>query len=239
MPDSPPAVRLLELFEGPVELLLYLVRKAELDVFDVPIARLTDDYLTFLRRTETLEMEAALDFMVMAAVLLRLKARQLLPRSPDENLDTPVVTLDGILDDFRRYQHVAGLLAGREAERRLMYPRRGESPRSVLADSGDMVLLAAAFKRVLARLQPEKPLPVEPWRIRVEDRIEALRRLLRERGALAFEEAVFGSTLAEVIVMFIAVLELIRLGELSVRQEQEFGTIQLVRRDLTPDRRVL
>ncbi|MEO0086329.1 MAG: segregation/condensation protein A [candidate division WOR-3 bacterium] len=233
MPDSPPEVRLLELFEGPVELLLYLVRKAELDVFDVPVARLTDDYLAFLRRAEALDMEAATDFMVMAAVLLRLKTRRLLPRSPDENLDTPAVTLEGILDDFRRYQHVAGLLAGREAERRLMYPRRGETPRSALADSGDMVLLAAAFKRVLSRLQPEKPATVEPRRIRVEDHIEALRRLTRERGTIAFDEAVTGSTLAEVIVMFIAVLELIRLGELSVRQEQEFGTIQLVCRDLT------
>lgn len=233
MPESPPDVRLLELFEGPVELLLYLVRKAELDVFDVPVGRLTDDYLAFLRRADALDMEPALDFMVMAAVLLRLKARQLLPRSPDENLDTPVVTLEGILDDFRRYQHVAGLLASREAERRLMFPRRGETPRSALADSGDMLLLAAAFKRVLARLQPEKPLAIEPRRIRVEDHIASLRRLVGERGTIAFDEAVTGSTLAEVIVMFIAVLELIRLGELAVRQEQEFGTIQLVRRDLT------
>lgn len=234
MPDSPPEVRLLELFEGPVELLLYLVRKAELDVFDVPVARLTDDYLAFLRRAETIDMEAAADFVVMAAVLLRLKTRQLLPRSPDESLDTPAVTLEGILDDFRRYQHVAGLLAGREAERRLMFPRRGETPRSALADSGDMLLLAAAFKRVLSRLQPEKPVAVEPRRIRVEDRIEALRRLARERGTIAFDEAVTGSTLAEVIVMFIAVLELIRLGELAVSQDQEFGRILLVKREAQP-----
>ncbi len=228
-----PLVR-LEVFEGPVELLLYLVRKNELDVADVPIAQLTDDFLAWVRTTSVFPMESASDFLVMAAVLLRLKVRQLLPRTPAEDLETPVVSLEQILDEFRRFQQVARVLSERESERRRMFPRLGETPRSRLAESEDLLLLTSALQRVLARLTPEPVARLAPLKLRIEDRIAALRQLVRTRGAVAFEEAVSGRTIAEVIVMFIAVLELVRLGELRVRQKTEFGTIQLEPRQPAP-----
>jgi segregation and condensation protein A len=224
------AVR-LDLFEGPVELLLYLVRKDELDVQDVPVARLTDDFLGSVRQARTLNMESTSDFLIMAAVLLRLKVRSLLPRSPDEPLDTPGVSLEQILDEFRRYQQIAQLLSAKETERRLVYPRSGETPRARLAESEDVAALTNALKRVLAKLGPDRVAQIAPPKVRLEDKLADLRRLLRERRSVDFEEAVTGSTIAEIIVMFIAVLELVRLGELRVRQESEFGTIRLESRD--------
>ncbi len=221
-----PAVR-LELFEGPVELLLYLVRTNELDVTDVPIAQLTDDFLVWVRTASVLNMEAAADFLVMAAVLLRLKVRQLLPRVPTEDLDTPALSLEQILDEFRRFQQAARVLSEREAVRRQMFPRLGETPRARLADSEDLMLLTSALQRVLSRLEPEPVVRLAPRRLRLEDRIADLRELVRTRGAVGFDEAVSGRTVAEVIVMFIAVLELVRLGEVRVRQDTEFGTIRL------------
>jgi len=230
-PSSPfPDVR-LDLFEGPVELLLYLVRKNELDVADVPVGRLTDDFLGAVRRTQELDMESASDFLIMAAVLLRLKARALLPRGPEEDLTTPTISLEQIMDEFRRYQQVARMLSDRESERRLLYPRAGESPRTRQAESEDVVALAAALKRVLAKLTPERVAQIAPPKFRLEDKIADLRRTLRERRSVDFEEVVTGTTVAEVIVMFIAVLELVRLGELRVRQETEFGTIRLELRE--------
>lgn len=217
----------LEVFEGPVELLLYLVRRNELDARDVPVGRLTDDFLASVRQAGELNLEAASDFLIMSAVLLRLKVRELLPRPKEEDLDTPTVTLESILEEFRRYQHVARLLSRKETERRLLFPRMGEIPRARIADSEDVVALTAALRRVLARLAPERVAQIAPPRIRLEDKIEALRALVAERRSLDFEEAVAGSTITEVIVMFIAVLELVRLGELLVRQETEFGTIRL------------
>lgn len=217
----------LEAFEGPVELLLYLVRKAELDVCDVPIGRLTDDYLAWIRGATELNMEAASDFVMMAAVLMRLKVRALLPRMKDEELDTPVVTLEQILDEFRQYRQAARLLSDKEAGMRQLWPRPGESLRAQAAESEDLLVLTAALKRVLARLEPPRKAEIAPPSVRLGDRIAALRRLLRERGGLDFEEAVTGDTLAEVIVTFIAVLELVRLGEVRVRQEAGFGTIRL------------
>ena len=228
-----PDVR-LDLFEGPVELLLYLVRKNELDVADVPVGRLTDDFLGAVRQAQELDMESASDFLIMAAVLLRLKTRALLPRSPEEDLTTPTVSLEQILDEFRRYQQVARMLSDKESERRLLYPRAGESPRSKPAESEDVVALAAALKRVLAKLGPERVAQIAPPKVRLEDKIADLRRLMRERRSADFEEVVTGTTVAEVIVLFIAVLELVRLGELRVRQQAEFGTIRLELREAEP-----
>lgn len=230
VPQSPLEHVLLEMFEGPVELLLYLVRKNELEVTDVPVARLTDDFLGHVRRSQELNMEVASDFLIMAAVLLRLKVRELLPRVKEEDLDTPTVTLEQILDEFRRYQQVARLLSEKETVRRQLFPRLGETPRARVADSEDVLALTAALKRVLSRLAPERIATIAPPKVRLEDKIAALRALVRERGSLAFEEAVTGSTVTEVIVMFIAVLELVRLGELRVRQDAEFGSIRLEHR---------
>lgn len=221
----------LDLFEGPVELLLYLVRKNELDVIDVPVGRLTDDFLGSVRQARELDMESASDFLIMAAILLRMKTRALLPRSPEEDLTTPTISLEQILDEFRRYQQVARLLSDKESERRLLYPRVGESPRSKLAESEDVIALTAAFKRVLSRLTPDRVAQIAPPKVRLEDKIADLRRIIRERKSVDFEEVVTGTTVSEVIVLFIAVLELVRLGELRVRQEAEFGTIRLELRE--------
>ncbi|MBN2538344.1 segregation/condensation protein A [candidate division WOR-3 bacterium] len=218
----------LDLFEGPVELLLWLVRKNELDILDVPVARLTDDFLGYVRAAHNLQLETASDFLVMAGILLRLKMRQLLPRPKEEDLDTTTVTLEQILDEFRRYQHAARVLHERETERRDLFPRPGGAvPAAPVADSEDLAVLTAAFRRVLENIKPGRLHEVAPRKVRFEDKLDDLRRLLRARRRVRFEEAVSGSSLTELIVMFIAVLELTRLGELRVSQDDQFGTIIL------------
>ena len=217
----------LELFEGPVELLLYLARKNELDIFDVPIGRLTDDFLGFVRAANRLNLEAAADFLVMAGVLLRLKMRKLLPTEKDEDLDTPTVTLEQILDEFRRYQEVAKVLSDKEEERRRLFPRQASPPRAGLADAEDLSALTTAFQRILSRIKPGPMVEIAPSKIRFKTKLAELRRLIRSRGSVDFEEALSADTVTEVIVMFIAVLELVRLGEINVSQDRQFGKITL------------
>lgn len=217
----------LEIFEGPVELLLYLVRKNQLDIFDIPIARLTADYLEILRTADLLNLDIASDFLVMAAVLLRLKVRALLPRPPEEDLATPEISLEQILDEFRSFQHAAHLLAQREAEQRARFPRRGAPPPAPPVESEEITILARAFARLLSRLAPPPTVTVEPQRIKVDDKITALRRLLEERGAVDFFSAVTGATLTEIIVTFLALLELVRLGVVRVEQPDAFAPITL------------
>ncbi len=217
----------LEMFEGPVELLLYLVRKNELDVFDVPISRLTDDFLGFVRSAQKLNLEAAADFLVMAGVLLRLKMRRLLPSQKEEELETPTVTLEQILDEFRKYQQAARLLSDREQERRLVFPRPSVIPRGRPPQKEDLSLLTTAFRRLLEKIKPGPMPEVAPRKIRFEDKLEELRQLIHNHGTIDFEQALSSSTLTELVVMFIALLELVRLGEIRIRQEKQFGTITL------------
>ncbi len=224
----------LELFEGPVELLLYLVRKKELDVFDVPIGQLTDDFLAFVRGTAELNLEAAADFLVMAGVLLRLKMRQLLPRPGDEELDTPTVSLEQILDEFRRFQRAAHVLSEKEEDRRRLFPRVATLPQSRLAENEDLSVLTQAFQRVLKRIRSAPIVEVAPRKVRFEDRLDELRRLLRANDRLDFEQLLVNNTLTEAIITFIAILELVRLGELRVHQDEQFGTITLERRSEPP-----
>ncbi len=217
----------LEMFEGPVELLLYLVRKNELDIFDVPIGQLTDDFLGFVRDARNLNLELAADFLVMVGILLRLKTRRLLPGRKDEELETPTVSLEQILDEFRKYQEVARALSEKESERRLVFPCRTAPPKAGLVEGEDLTALTAAFQRLLARFKSDRMVEVAPRKIRFEDKLHDLRRMLRSRGTVSFEEALSHGTLTELVVMFIAVLELVRLGEVRVRQDQQFGTITL------------
>ena len=227
-PGTTPDVR-LGIFEGPVELLLWLVRRNELDVFDVPIGRLTDDFLAFVRSARTLNLESVSDFLVMSGILVRLKMRALLPRPKEEDLATPTISLDQILDEFRRYQEAARGLADRETERRRFYPRPGGTiPKAPAADREELSVLTAAFRRLLERAKPERVVEVAPRKIRFEDILADLRRLLRRKGRVAFEDALKGGTITELIVMFIAVLELGRLNEITIAQEEQFGTIALV-----------
>ncbi len=217
----------LEVFEGPVELLLYLVRKNELDVLDIPIGRLTDDYLAYLRASTDLQLDAAADFLMMAAVLVRLKVRALLPKPTDEDLATPQVSLEQILDAYRQFQSAAQILGQREKEQWQRFPRTGEEPRALTTESEDLMALTRAFSRLLARLKPQPQLSVLPPRIKIEDKITGLRQLLQEKIEIDFDEAVTGATLSELVITFLALLELVRLSEVRVEQREPFGPIRL------------
>jgi len=224
--DPAPVVR-LELFEGPVELLLYLVRKNEISALDVPVARLTDDFLGFVRAAVDLNLEAAADFLIMAGVLLRLKVHRLIPRKQEEDLDTATVTLDQILDEFRKFQQAARVLSEKEQERRLVFPRPLVVPKGQVADQEEIAVLTKAFRRLLAGLKPGRLVEVAPVKIRFEDKLADLRKLLQERGQVDFEEALESNSVTELVVLFICVLEMVRLGEIRIRQEEQFGRLIL------------
>ncbi len=235
MSTDPTLVR-LAIFEGPIELLLYLIRKREIDIFDVPIAQLTDDYLNFLRSGDNIDLAQASDFLALAAVLLRLKVRALLPRPPEEDLTPPQVSLEQILDAYRQFQQVANILREKEAASQLRFPRRGGALPVQWVEGGEVLLLTRAFARLIERFSPPT-IEVPRREVRLEDKIAQLRNLLATRQSLSFEEAVVScetQTLSELIVLFLALLELVRLGEIRVEQEGEFGPIEIQRKlDIT------
>ncbi|MCX7785002.1 MAG: segregation/condensation protein A [candidate division WOR-3 bacterium] len=220
-----------ETFSGPIELLLYLIRKDEIDIFDIPIAKITDDYLGYLRQTEKLNLELSSDFLLMAVVLIRLKVQQMLPKVQEPEEIPQPISLETVLAEFQKYAGIASFLSSLESKRLESFPRKGP-PLEVLPEAGgDIYLLISAFQNVLSKIRPKPTLEIQPIEIRLEDKITELRQIFIHKQKLFFSEiALKAQTISEIVILFIAILELVRLGELRVKQSVEFAEIELERR---------
>jgi len=229
----------LPLFEGPLDLLLYLVHQREIEIQAISIAAITQQYLEWLATLEKIDVEQGGDFIVMAASLLELKSRSLLPQEEqpveEEEEQDPRLELATRLLEYRRYRAAATHLRMQAEERGLSFSRgllEGEPQ-----EEGDFQLVSrltafdlwAAFQEVLARAKAIPPGQIVRPRVTVAQRIaEVSSRLLWVEGGLRFTDLFREDvTKYDVIVTFLALLELIRLGRVRVRQEQAFGEIWL------------
>jgi segregation and condensation protein A len=223
----------LETFEGPIELLLYLVREQELNIEEIPIARITDQYLSYIRSLPRVSIERSAEFLLLAVVLIRLKMRSLLPRPQTEDLETgALVSMDEIVAEFQRYREAANVLAQKEDERRRLFPRAGAAPRDY-AGAGDIMLLTETLRAIISRAEPADDWVVERVQLRIENALQNLRGVMIEHRALDFMSYLAGlPRLTEVIITFLAALELARLGEIRISQDWETGAILLFYRPL-------
>lgn len=234
----------LDVFEGPLDLLLYLVRKDEVDIYDISIERITRQYLEYLEAMESIDVEIGGEFIVMAANLLYIKSRTLLPadlQGPEEEEgepEDPRWELIRQLIEYKKFKEAAGELRDREE---LAVKLFGRSPSAPPSDGGATLLagevgaldLIAAFQRVLDRLEKKKGAEreIEADRFTVSEKIEFVLKVLPESEPLRFEELFAGQTTrSEVVATFLALLELVRLRHVLVRQEGSFGDILLQRR---------
>jgi segregation and condensation protein A len=238
-PDSPPSgktvtVRLAR-FEGPLDLLLHLIKRDEIDIYDIPIAHITQQYLAYLDLMRSLDLEVAGEFLVMAATLMRIKARLLLPvQTPEEEeSEDPREELVQRLLEYRQFKEAAVALQSREEERRRLFergrvPGEDEAGPPPLAPATLFDLLDA-LNRVLARMPARDVYAVEGEIFSIEEQMETIRRRLAVEGQVLFSR-LLGTCRArlEAIVTFMALLELIRLGEVEVVQSRLFGDITLL-----------
>ena len=226
----------LPVFEGPLELLLHLIEREELDITEVSLVAVTGQYLEHLRRRDRIDLGAVAGFVAVGARLLLLKSRALLPRpeagpdSGDEERD-PGDLLEA-LREYRRYRAAAEHLRGLEDERRTAYRRETpppEVPPGAGLDGVTAGALLALFREALERLPREEPeAGPAPQTVRLEDRMRRLVRRLAGGAPLRFADLVAAaSTRVEVIVDFLAVLELVRAGYAEARQDGAFGEIEL------------
>ena len=226
-------------FEGPLDLLLHLIKRDEIDIYDIPIAHITQQYLGYLELMRILDLEVAGDFLVMAATLMRIKVKMLLPLpgvgADDEDEGDPREELVQRLIEYRQFKEAAGTLKEREAERRLLH-ERGMVPGD--DEMGPLPLATAslfdlidALNRVMSRLPEPAVYEVQGEVYDVEDKMQLIASLAAERGTMTFESLLVGCRVRiEMIVIFIALLELIKLGRISIVQTVEFGEIQIVYR---------
>lgn len=231
----------LEVFEGPLDLLYHLVQKEEIDIWDIPIARITQQYLQYLDAMRELDIEVAGEFLVMAARLLYIKARMLLPEvkeSTDESEgDDPRLDLAAALLEYALFKEAAARLGERAEGRDALFPRpevyapKAQAPQykdptgGVSADA-----LAKAMARVLAAMKPPGPVAAPSVKVSVAEKVSSLRRLFARRRSMSFDALFEGETSRpEVVATFLALLELIRRGYLLAKQERIFGPILIER----------
>jgi segregation and condensation protein A len=239
LPDDAPRIT-LPLFEGPLDLLLYLIRRDQIDIHDIPIAPITRQYMEYLDLMRELNLDVAGEFMVMAATLIHIKSKMLVPIEPneaegDEEAVDPREELVRRLLEFQRYKEAAGVLHQQAQIRAAQFTR----PDTVLPrfdDAGEEMLeaglydLIAAFKELLDRRKALLAHEVEGEGPPVEQRMQELLAMIREGESLEFLE-LFASldTKPEMIVTFLALLELVRLKHVRVYQRGMFGSIRVFR----------
>jgi len=226
-----PAVQIhLPAFEGPFDLLIYLVERDKLDIYDIPIAEITSSYIESLKDLEQFDPELASDFIYMAAYLLELKSRSLLPRIQRIQLvqePDPRQELIMRLVEYKRFKELAAGLDEMISSENSCYTRRPslpldtQQPRSLTPMTLDN--LFSAFNRALAKHLVEfRELPAQG--VKLSEKMSFLRTRLAT-GTARFSELAEGLGLSEIIVTFLAVLELVRLGEALVYQDSVFAPI--------------
>jgi segregation and condensation protein A len=224
----------LDKFEGPLDLLLFLIGKQEINIYDIPIATITEQYLQYIHMLEFLNLELAGEFLVMAATLMRIKARMLLPRHEDEEQeeDDPRRELVQQLLEYQRFKEAASQLDAMEYQRKMLYLRpewEVEQDETEVEFTCNLFDLMSAFKAVLERARV-RYMEVRAEESSIEERIEILKQRLEEKPVIAFEELFAeGATALDLIATFLALLEILRQGIARVKQTKPFGQIWIHR----------
>jgi segregation and condensation protein A len=242
--SSPDAYRVkLDRFEGPLDLLLYLIRTSEVNIYDIPIAAITEQYLSFIKLMEALNLDVAGEFLVMAATLIHIKSKMLLPRpeTAQESFledEDPRDELVRRLLEHQRFKQAAEALHDREIARSAQFTRPDSRVADAVSDDYepeldvDLFSLLTAFKGVLTRASRRTPMVLPPEQISIEDRIQQLLGRLSETQACGFEDLFEDGDGSRpfMIVTFLALLEMIRLKLIRVFQSGVVGPIRVYKR---------
>jgi segregation and condensation protein A len=230
----------LEVFEGPLDLLLYLIKKDEVDIYDISLERITRQYLEFMEAFKALDLDVAGEFVVMAANLIYLKSRALLPahvQPPDEEADEEDPRWDLIrqLVEYKKFKDAAAQLSRRELEQSNLFGRLQEStdaaPERPLGDVSVFDLINAfnsVLKRIAAKSEDLREIFEENYT--VSDKIDFIMKMTSSGLALKFTELfAHAASRTEIVVTFLALLELIRVKQLRCVQDEPFSEIELRR----------
>jgi len=229
----------LELFEGPLDLLLYLVKKDHLNIYDIPIAQVTDQYLQYLNLMQLLDLNIAGEFLVMAATLMQIKSRMLLPPQEGQGLEAeedPRAELINRLLEYEKFKEIAEGLRHREAEQKEVFKRSPSEADRELKSETEVYFEASIFELINAFSKALEEVPKEVFyevikdEFSIEEKIHEILHLLLVVPAARLSE-MFGKAKnkLEIIVTFLAILELIRLKEIVARQRDLFDEIEVTR----------
>jgi segregation and condensation protein A len=226
----------IPVFEGPFDLLLHLIRENKLDIYDIPISVITSQYLEYIEIMKELNLEIAGDFLVMAATLIQIKSRMLLPPDEEaaaEELEDPRLDLVQRLLDYQKYKEAASDLRTKEEEWMRVFHKEplaeeGEEEGELYLFDLSLFDLLDAFKKILDKAPPEI-VSITRETLTVKDKISMIMEILEGKEAVRFEDLFRdGISRVQLIITFVALLELIRLGLARVYQEKQFGNIWVI-----------
>ncbi|MET3696170.1 condensin subunit ScpA [Bacillus oleivorans] len=233
----------IDAFEGPLDLLLHLIQKLEIDIYDIPMKEITEQYMSYIHTMQELHLDVASEYLVMAATLLAIKSKMLLPKQDPEMLiddeyqyeEDPREELVERLIEYKKYKEVAKELKDREEERSLMFTRppidlsqyeKTEIPANIDLNVSvyDMI---AAFQKLLRRKRLQRPLSTRITRqdISIEQRMDDIRALLHPYFKKPFFELFQYQDKSQLVVTFLALLELLKRNEITVQQQDNFSEL--------------
>ena len=231
----------IEIFEGPLDLLLYLVKQNHLEIEAIPIARITDQYLQYLELMQALDLEVAGEFLVVAATLMQIKSRMLLPPEavPPEEQEQPDPAQELIerLKEYQRFKQAAEVLSGMEKQRLVQFSRpvsREGAPVEVeeFVEASLFDLLHAFSQFMSGEVSREMFHEVIQEEFTVEQKVAQLREMTRQQKKISFTELLRKAQgKPEMIVTFLGLLEMIRLKEILIVQDRVFGEILILSTD--------
>ena len=229
----------LEVFEGPLDLLLYLIKKDEIDVYDIPVANITNQYLQYMELMKLLDLGIAGEFLVMAATLMQIKSKMLLPaeEGPEEELieEDPRAELVKRLLEYKKFKDAAGHLHTRESTQKDVFARRPGGLE--IKDEGrddhfeaSVFDLITAFSKVMKEVPKDLFYKVIKDEFTVEEKMHGIFHILVKNAVIKFTDLFKDlNNKLEIITTFLALLELVRLKEVIVTQGKAFGDIQIER----------
>ncbi len=221
---------LLGEFEGPLDLLLHLIRHEQVSIYDIPVARITDAYLVYLRVMQEMDIAVAGDFLVMAATLIELKTKMLLPRDPTapvEEEEDPRTDLINQLLEYQKYKAAAQMLWSRATVEQAVFKRAElETDKNNPEVAVGVFDLLKVFQEILVRHKEEVLMEIQREEISMAEMLERLRNMVMSAGDLNlrvfFERA---QSRRELVLAFLSVLELVRTSEVKLFQRETFGDI--------------
>ena len=229
----------LEVFEGPLDLLLYLIKKEELNITDIPIAKITDQYLEYLELMQLLDLDIAGEFLVMAATLMHIKSQMLLPpgqANQEETEEDPRAELVRRLLEYKKFKEAASQLAQMESQQKRLFSRVGALQPEGSAISKETLVEASLFDLITAFTKVLKDIPKNVFLEVVKDEFTVSQKMHDILHMMVEKQSIFFLDLfkaakykTEMITIFLALLELIRLKAVVIKQALLFGDIEVFR----------
>lgn len=233
--DNESAYKLdLPSFHGPLDLLLHLIKQNKVDIYDIPIVTITEQYTAYLDAMDELDLEIAADYVYMAAVLIHIKSKMLLPRdeTAEENAEDPRADLVNKLLEYQRYKAVAETFAELDVVRMGVWPRPnvpkpGAEPTELDMSEVSLFDLIDAFRTALNRYRQAHPQSIELIRTvhKVGEKMHELYAKVKEKSPIRLQWFLEGRDRNELIAVFLGMLELVRLGGITLQQSGNFGEI--------------